>query len=42
MDGIQNTRGKGYCLLYIFMGLFFLISLLLLLYNRNFILDFGR
>lgn len=42
MDDIQNTRGKGYCMLYIFMGLFFLVSLLLMLYNRNFILDFTR
>jgi hypothetical protein len=42
MDNIQNTRGKGYCMLYLAMGLFFVISLLLMLYNRNFILDFTR
>ncbi len=42
MDNIQNTGGKGYCMLYLAMGLFFFISLLLMLYNRNFILDFVR
>lgn len=42
MDNIQNSRGKGYCILYIFMALFFLTALLLLLYNRNSILDFPR
>jgi hypothetical protein len=42
MDNITNSRGKGYCLLYIFMGLFFLVSLILMLYSRNSVLDFGR
>jgi hypothetical protein len=42
MDNIQNSRGKGYCILYLFMGLFFFVALLLLLYNRNFILDFPK
>lgn len=42
MDNITNTRGKGYCMLYLGMFLFFLIGLLLMLYNRNFILDFTR
>jgi hypothetical protein len=42
MDNIQNTRGKGYCILYIFMGLFFLTALILMLYLRNGVLDFPR
>lgn len=42
MDNIQNTRGKGYCILYILMGLFFVIGLLLMLYMRNGVLDFTR
>lgn len=42
MDNIQNTRGKGYCMLYLFMILFFLIGLILMLYNRNSILDFPK
>lgn len=42
MDNISNTRGKGYCMLYIFMGLFFFIALVLMLYNRNSILDFPK
>jgi hypothetical protein len=42
MDNITNSRGKGYCLLYIFMGLFFLVSLILMLYFRSSNLDFGR
>ncbi len=42
MDNIQNTRGKGYCILYILMGLFFLIGLILMLYNRNSVLDFPK
>jgi hypothetical protein len=40
MENIQNTRGKGYFLLYLFMFLFFLISLLLMLYNRSGVLEF--
>jgi hypothetical protein len=42
MDNIQNSRGKGYCILYLFMGLFFFIGILLLLYYRNFALDFPK
>lgn len=42
MENIQNTRGKGYCILYLIMFLFFLTSLLLLLYNRSGVLDFAR
>jgi hypothetical protein len=40
MDGIQNTRGKGYCLLYLFMGLFFFSALVMMLYNRSGVLNF--
>lgn len=42
MEEIKNSRGKGYCILYILMGLFFLISLILLLYSRSSALDFSR
>lgn len=42
MENIQNTRGKGYCILYLIMFLFFLTSLLLLLYNRSGVLDFAK
>jgi len=42
MDNIQNTRGKGYCIMYLVMFLFFIIALLLMLYNRNGILDFAK
>lgn len=42
MENIQNTRGKGYCILYLVMILFFLISLLLMLYFRSSVLDFGK
>ena len=42
MDNIQNTRGKGYCILYILMGLFFLVSLILMLYNRSSELEFPK
>ncbi|MBK8194609.1 MAG: hypothetical protein IPK76_15845 [Lewinellaceae bacterium] len=42
MENIQNTRGKGYCILYIFMALFFLTALLLMLYNRSSVLDFPK
>jgi hypothetical protein len=42
MENIQNSRGKGYCILYIFMGLFFLTALLLMLYNRSGVLDFAK
>jgi cytochrome b561 len=40
MDNIQNTRGKGYFILYLLMFLFFLIGLLLMLYNRSGVLEF--
>lgn len=42
MEDIKNSRGKGYCILYIIMGLFFLTALLLMLYNRSSVLDFTR
>lgn len=42
MENIPNSRGKGYCILYIIMGLFFATALILMLYNRNFILDFPK
>lgn len=42
MENIKNSRGKGYCLLYIFMGLFFLTAVILMLYNRSAVLEFGR
>jgi len=42
MENISNSRGKGYCILYIFMGLFFFTALVLMLYNRNAILDFPK
>ncbi|MFN7327334.1 MAG: hypothetical protein ACK5SQ_12190 [Chitinophagales bacterium] len=42
MSDIKNTRGKGYCMLYLLMGLFFFISLVLMLCNRGEILDFAR
>jgi hypothetical protein len=40
MDDIKNSRGKGYCMLYLAMGLFFIISLVLMLYNRSGVLKF--
>jgi len=42
MENIQNTRGKGYCILYLIMFLFFLTSLLLMLYFRSSVLDFAK
>ena len=42
MDNIHNTRGKGYCMLYILMGLFFFISLILMLCNRSVVIDFPK
>ncbi|MFN0214023.1 MAG: hypothetical protein ACKVT2_07185 [Saprospiraceae bacterium] len=42
MEDIKNSRGKGYCILYILMGLFFLTALLLMLYYRSYLLDFGQ
>jgi hypothetical protein len=42
MDNIQNTRGKGYCILYLVMFLFLMTALMLMLYNRSGLLDFAR
>jgi len=42
MENISNSRGKGYCILYILMFLFLITALVLMLYNRNFILDFAK
>jgi hypothetical protein len=40
MDNIQNTRGKGYCMLYLLMFLFFFTALVLMLYFRSSVLNF--
>ena len=42
MENIQNSRNKGYCILYIIMGLFFLIALILMLYSRSGAVDFPK
>ena len=42
MENIQNSRGKGYCILYIFMALFFLIALFIMLFNRSTMVDFPK
>lgn len=42
MEDIKNSRGKGYCILYILMGLFFLTAVILMLYNRSTVVDFGQ
>jgi len=42
MEEIQNSRGKGYCILYIIMALFFLIALILMLYSRSALVDFPK
>jgi hypothetical protein len=42
MEEIQNSRGKGYCILYILMGLFFLTALILMLYGRSGVVDFPK
>ena len=42
MDNIQNTRGKGFCLMYLFMFLFFLTAVILMLYSRSGMVDFPR
>lgn len=42
MDNIQNTRGKGYCMLYLAMFLFLITALVLMLYGRSGIVDFAR
>lgn len=42
MDNIQNTRGKGYCILYLVMFLLFFTALVLMLCNRGSLVDFPR
>jgi hypothetical protein len=42
MDNIQNTRGKGYCMLYLAMFFFFFTALVLMLCNRGAALEFPR
>jgi|JI7StandDraft_1071085.scaffolds.fasta_scaffold20900_4 hypothetical protein len=42
MDNIKNTRGKGYCMLYLLMFFFFFTSLVLMLCNRGSLLDFPK
>ncbi len=42
MDNIQNTRGKGYCMLYLVGGILLFISLMLMLYNRSSVLEFPK
>ncbi len=42
MENIPNARGKAYCLLYLFMGIFFFVALVLMLYYRNFVMEFPK
>lgn len=42
MENIPNARGKAYCLLYLLMGIFFFVALVLMLYYRNFIMEFPK
>jgi hypothetical protein len=42
MDNIQNTRGKGFCIMYLLMFLFFLTAVILMLYNRSGVIDFAH
>lgn len=42
MDNIQNTRGKGFCIMYLLMFLFFLTAVILMLYNRSGVVDFAH
>ncbi len=42
MENIQNSRGKGYCILYIFMALFFLTAIIIMLFNRSTMVDFPQ
>lgn len=35
-DEIQNAGGKGYCLMYGFIGLFLFVVLVVSIYYRNF------
>ncbi len=40
MSEVSNSRGKGYCLVYLLMGIFFITTLVFMLYCRNSQLDF--
>lgn len=42
MSNITNTRGKGYCILYILMFLFLFTGLVLMLCNRGAMIDFPK
>ena len=42
MDNIQNTRGKGFCIMYLLMFLFFLTAVILMLYNRSGVIDYAH
>ncbi len=42
MDNIQDTRGKGFCMMYLLMFLFFLTAVIFMLYNRSGVIDFAR
>ena len=42
MDNIQNTRGKGFCIMYLLMFLFFLTAVIFMLYNRSSVIDFAH
>jgi hypothetical protein len=42
MDGIKNTRGKGYCMLYLVMFLFFFGSLVYKLCSNGALVDFPK
>ncbi|HMX40261.1 MAG TPA: hypothetical protein PK971_07530 [Saprospiraceae bacterium] len=42
MENIQNTRGKGYCILYLLMFLFFLSALIIMLFQRSGMVDFAH
>lgn len=42
MDNIQNTRSKGYCMMYLLMFLFFLTALIIMLFQRSGMVDFAQ
>ena len=42
MENIQNSRGKGYCILYIIMALFFVTALIIMFFNRSAMVDFPK
>ncbi len=42
MSHVSNSKGKGYCLVYLLMGIFFLCALVFMLYCRNSQLDFPK